>query len=98
MINLDMVRNDVKGILNQNFSINLRCIRTDKLIKCHFNAISKVIYENGAVGTEITALITLEDAKNLKLKDEIEILGTRYEITKSVLESQVLKRLFLREI
>ena len=98
MIDLDMVRNDVKGILNQSFSINLKCMRTDKLIKCHFNANSKVIYENGAVGTEITALITLEDAKNLRLKDEIEILGARYEITKSVLESQVLKRLFLREI
>lgn len=98
MIDLGMVKRDVSAILNQSFSINLKCVRTDKVIKCHFNTSSKIIYSYGAVGTEITALISIDDSKYLRLKDEVEILGVRYEITKSIIESQVLKRLFLREI
>ncbi|OPA77256.1 hypothetical protein BFG04_03945 [Campylobacter pinnipediorum subsp. pinnipediorum] len=98
MINLEMVKADMLAIINQSASIDFLLKKDESIRKCHFNKYSKVIYDNGAVGTEITALITIQNNDDIKFKDIIEILGVEYEITKIIIESQVLKRLFLREL
>lgn len=98
MIDLAMVRADVRSIINQDFCIDMKVIKDSSVRKCHFNQSSKVIYDDGAVGTEITALMTVQNNEDIRLKDEVEILGEKYEITKITLESQILKRLFLREL
>lgn len=98
MINLQMVKSDMNSIINQTASIDFTLEKDSSVRKCHFNANSKVIFSDGAVGAEITALITLQNNEDIKIKDVIEISSVRYEITKVTLESQVLKRLFLREI
>jgi hypothetical protein len=98
MIDLAMVQADVKAIINQDFCISMKVLKDGSVRKCHFNQNSKVIFDDGAVGTEITALMTVQNNEDMRLKDEVEILGEKYEITKIILESQILKRLFLREL
>ena len=93
-----MVPADVKAIINQDFCISMKVLKDGSVRKCHFNQNSKVIFDDGAVGTEITALMTVQNNEDMRLKDEVEILGEKYEITKIILESQILKRLFLREL
>ena len=93
-----MVQADVKAIINQDFCISMKVLKDGSVRKCHFNQNSKVIFDDGAVGTEITALMTVQNNEDMRLKDEVEILGEKYEITKIILESQILKRLFLREL
>ena len=98
MIDLAMVKADVKAIINQDFCISMKVLKDGSVRKCHFNQNSKVIFDDGAVGTEVTALMTVQNNEDIRLKDEVEILGEKYEITKITLESQILKRLFLREL
>ena len=98
MIDLAMVKADVKAIINQDFCISMKVLKDGSVRKCHFNQNSNVIFDDGVVGTEVTALITYQNNEDIKLKDKIEILGVIYEIYKTTFESQVLKRIFLKEI
>lgn len=68
-----MVQADVKAIINQDFCISMKVLKDGSVRKCHFNQNSKVIFDDGAVGTEITALMTVQNNEDMRLKDEVEI-------------------------
>ena len=56
-----------------------------------------MIFDDGAVATQTTALINDDDGIKLRVKDEVMINEQGYIITKIELENQVTKRLYLKE-
>lgn len=98
MIDLEMVKSDLRGVLNQNFTIKFTHLKSGKKINCHFNKNTKIFFSDGMSGTALTVLFLDDDAKEVKLKDRVLLEDKEYEITKIEFESQVLKRAYLREI
>lgn len=96
MINKKLAKQDLKTILNQPISVDFTLDGVKR--KCHFNEATKIIFSDGASGVLKSILVLDEDNKDLKVKTIIFIEGVKYEITKCELESNVLKRCFLREI
>lgn len=67
-------------------------------IKCQLDKSSKIIFDDGAMATGITALALAFECESLRVKDEVIINNQNYQITKIQLEHQHLKRLFLKEL
>lgn len=94
MLNMQMVKRDVKSLFAKTNAI---LIKDDLKLNCHFNKYTKVIFDDGAVATQTTALISDNDGIKLRVKDEVMINEQGYVITKIELENQVTKRLYLKE-
>ena len=60
------------------------------------NKTTPIFYDNGATGSVVTALIKADESINVK--DKLMVDGLSYEITKIEKESQILNRLFLRDL
>ncbi len=60
------------------------------------NKSTPIFYDNGASGSVVTALIGIDES--VKVKDRLTVENVNYEITKIEKESQILFRLFLREL
>ena len=93
MLNMQMVKRDVKSLFAKT---NATLTKDDIVLNCHFNKYTKVIFDDGAVATQTTALIN-DDGIKLRVKDEVMINEQGYIITKIELENQVTKRLYLKE-
>lgn len=94
MLNMQMVKRDVKSLFAKT---NATLTKDDIVFNCHFNKYTKVIFDDGAVATQTTALINDDDGIKLRVKDEVMINEQGYIITKIELENQVTKRLYLKE-
>lgn len=96
MLENKILKRDLENILKAPFSTYFKHLRSGTDIRCHLNVSTPIFFEDGMSGTAITVLFIKD--QDIKLKDEILLNDEKYEITKIELESQVLKRAYLREI
>lgn len=97
MIDRILLANDLRKILNQSVSVDFT-LTDGEVRKCHFNKTTKVIFDDGLTATKPSILLLEEDNKDINVKTIITINNIKYEVTQIELESNVLKRCFLREI
>ncbi|MGP1579407.1 MAG: hypothetical protein ACTTH5_00040 [Wolinella sp.] len=100
MLKKSMLLRDIAKILGET---NARAKAKNHAFHIHLNRATKVIFDDGVVATQITALALIGDCEYLRVNDEISIIEEssqeeHYKITKIELENQYLRRFFLREI
>lgn len=94
-----------KSLLNKDFSSILTNVGADVFqkgdftFKGHLKRNAQVLYEDGAIGYQITLLITKDDGDNLKLRDVITEVSSsqNFQIIQIATEAKVLMRLVLKE-
>lgn len=92
ILNKEMLKVDLNSIFKQSKTL----ITKDNIsTPCHFNKHTKVFFDDG-VATQITALIPPKNAEYFKIGDIVTINDNHYQISKTEIEAQMAKRLFLK--
>ncbi|PAF49219.1 hypothetical protein BKH41_03825 [Helicobacter sp. 12S02232-10] len=94
-----------KSLLSKDFSSILTNVGADIfkkgnfIFKGHLKRNAQVLYEDGAIGYQITLLITKNDGDNLRLRDIITEVSSlqNFQIIQTQTEAKVLTRLVLKE-
>ncbi|MGG7049061.1 MULTISPECIES: hypothetical protein [unclassified Campylobacter] len=91
---IDTAKKDIGKILNNGGYV----FRLDDGSEIYgvLNKSTPIFFDNGTTSKSVTALLPVDT--NIKVGDRLECESQNYEISKIELESQVLKRIYLRLI
>lgn len=105
MISSKLVNKDLEEILgSNNFNASYVVPNRQKEGSCYFNDATKIIFEDGTVAFEITALLRRQNNDDIRardlfyLREEGADIVKEFEITKKEVESKFMLRLFLKKI